>query len=278
MLLRWSERTSVGAGVGLLIFALMGVVSGRVMAASSIAQSFKADDSNIVGGAIVSLKAGNANTVELGTTENIDRLLGVAGEDSLIELSNGVDTVQVVTTGEAAVLVSDINGEIKTGDKVTASPIAGVGMKAPGSVLVLGTAQSDLASVKTEARTIRDRSGHKQVVHIGAIPLQVDKVFYEGPQQEQNAFVPPALQSLADSVAGGRQVSPIRIMLAGFLIIFMFLAVAIMMYSSVRSSIISIGRNPLSEGAVQKSLFQVGLTIFGVMGFTVIVVYLILTT
>ena len=69
-----------------------------------------------------------------------------------------------------------------------------------------------------------------------------------------------------------------RVVVAGLLILFIFVTVVVLLYSSVRSSIISIGRNPLSESAVRKSLLQVGLTIFGVMAFTVIVVYLILTT
>ena len=255
---------------------VIGMSSLSVQGASSIAQGFKTDDPGIVSGALVSLKSGTANTVELATAENVDRILGVAGEDSLIELSSGVGTVKVVTTGEAAVLVSDINGDVRTGDKITASPISGVGMRALTSTLVIGTAQANLADAETETRTITDKSGKKQTVKIGAVPVQVDKVFYEAPQ-DQNSFVPPVLQDFANNLAG-RSVSPVRVMIAGFLIAFVFATVVVLLYSSIRSSIISIGRNPLSENAVHKSLLQVGITVFGVMAFTVIVVYLILTT
>jgi hypothetical protein len=61
-------------------------------------------------------------------------------------------------------------------------------------------------------------------------------------------------------------------------VLMLFVIVGILLYSAVRSSIISIGRNPLSEQAVHKSLFEVGLAIVGVLIFTVIVIYLILTT
>lgn len=275
-----SKRTSspkIHLGLAAAVFILiLGMSSLSVQGASSIAQGFKTDDPGIVSGALVSLKDKTANTVELSTAENVDRLLGVAGEDSLIELTNGIGTVKVVTTGEAAVLVSDINGDVKTGDKITASPIAGVGMKALTSTLVVGTAQANLGEAQTETRTITDKNGKKQTVKIGAISVHVDKVFYEA-QQDQNSYVPPAIQDFANNVAG-RPVSPVRVMVAGFLIAFIFVTVVVLLYSSIRSSIISIGRNPLSERAVHKSLLQVGITVFGVMAFTVIVVYLILTT
>jgi hypothetical protein len=264
-------------GLGSLAFILiLGMSSLSAEGASSIAQSFRTDDPGIVSGALVSLKPGTANTVELSTAENIDRLLGVVGEDSLIELSDGVGKLQIVTTGEASGLVSDINGTVKTGDKITASPIAGVGMKALTSTLIIGTAQANLSSVETETHTVTDKQGDKQTVNIGAIPMQVDKVFYQA-SQDQNSFMPPVLQDFANNLVG-RPVSPIRVMVAAFLIAFVFVTVTVLIYTSVRSSIISIGRNPLSGSAVQKSLVQVGLAVFGVMAFTVIVVYLILTT
>lgn len=265
-------------GVAVVVSVLvLSVASLRVEGASSIAQGFSADDPGIVSGALVSLKAGTANAVELSNAENLDRILGVAGDNSLIELSNGDGAVHVVTTGEALALVSDINGDVKVGDKITASPISGVGMKALAGTLVIGTAQASLSNVDTETRTITDKEGKSRTVKIGALPLQVDKVFYDVPQEGQSSFVPQALQDFADRLAG-RSVSPVRVMIAGFLILFMFVTVAILLYSSVRSSIISIGRNPLSERAVHKSLIQVGLTVGGVMVLTMFIIYLILTT
>jgi hypothetical protein len=205
----------------------------------------------------------------------VSQLLGVAGTKSLIELSNGQSAVQIVTSGLTQALVSNINGTVKTGDKITASPIAGVGMKATSSILIIGTAQADLSSVKSETRSVTDKSGKRTDVKIGAIPLQVDKVFYEAPS-DQNSFLPPALQGFANGIAG-RQVSAVRVLVASVLVVFLFGTVSILVYSSIRSSIISIGRNPLSENAVRKSLLEVGLTVVGILAFTVIVIYLLLT-
>jgi hypothetical protein len=266
-------RAGLGVGILVLFFAVPPL---SVRGASSIAQGFQTDDANVVAGALVSLKSNTPNAVELSTADQVDRIVGVAGKDSVIELSHGTGAVQVVTSGETPALVSNINGEVKAGDKITASPIAGVGMKAVTSTLVIGTAQDNLGNASTESRTVADKKGKQKSVQIGIIPVLVDKVFYEAPQ-DANSFLPPVLQDFASSVAG-HQVSPVRIMISGFLIILLFVAVTILLYSAVRSSIISIGRNPLSEQAVHKSLFQVGLTILGLLVFTALVVYLILTT
>jgi len=262
--------------LGVALFTLVICMSPlSAQGVSSIAQGFQTTDTNVVAGALVSLKD-TPNTVELSTPANDQDLIGIAGSKSLIELSSGKGSVQVVTDGTTAALVSDINGAINTGDHIAASPIAGVGMKATTSGVVVGTAQASLSGVSTTKQTVTDKKGRQTIVHIGSIPIQVDKVFYQAPQ-DTNSFLPPVLSDFANSVAG-HQVSAVRVLAAAVLIALLFVAVTVLLYSSVRSSIISIGRNPLSENAVHKSLLEVGLTIVGVLVFTVIVVYRILTT
>jgi hypothetical protein len=262
-------------GVAIITLAL-GMSSIGAQGVSSIAQGFQTDDENVARGALVSLKPNTPNAVELATAQNLDQIIGVVGENSLIELSNGATTIQVVTSGTTPTLVSDINGAVKTGDKITTSPISGVGMKATTSTLVIGTAQADLAKGKTENRTVTDKSGKQQTVHVGSVDMQVDKVYYQAPQ-DQNSVVPLVWQDFANRLAG-HQVSPVRIMLAALLVGLLLVIIAALLYSAVRSSIISIGRNPLSETAVHKSLLEVGLSVVGLLIFTAIVIYLILTT
>jgi len=264
-----------GLGVSMLILTI-GVSSLSAQGVSSIAQGFQTKDSGVVSGALVSLKDNTPNAVELATPGNVQDLIGIAGSKSLIELSNGVGSLQVVTNGTTDALVTDINGDVKTGDHITASPISGVGMKATTSGVVVGTAQANLSGVTTHEQQVTNKKGKVVTVKIGTIPVQVDKVFYQAPN-DSNSFLPPVLSDFASSVAG-HTVSPIRILAASLLIALLFVIVTILLYSAVRSSIISIGRNPLSEQAVHKSLLEVGLTIVGVLVFTVIVVYLILTT
>jgi hypothetical protein len=266
---RQSILVGLGLGLGLSLSLVVPV------AASSVAQGFRAGGSGIVAGALVSLDSGSADSVELSSLTNRVRLVGVVGKQSLVEFVNG-KPIQVVTTGTTSVLVSDLNGTIKAGDKVTASPISGIGMRATESVMVAGTAQADMDTAKAETRQIAGKNGQEKTVHIGAVPLLVGPAFYQA-AGERNRLVPSAFQSLANGVAG-HAVSPVRVMVAGLVIVLFFVAVAVLLYSTVRASFVAIGRNPLSRQAVQKSLFEVGVTTFGVLAFTVIIVYLILTT
>lgn len=243
---------------------------------AAISQGFKTGEADIATGALVSLTSGSQSTVQLSNTDRVNQLIGVIGDKPLIELSNNDKEVQVVISGTTLTLVSDINGDIKTGDKITASPINGVGMKANSSALVVGTAQSDLSSVTTTSKTVNDKKGQPQSVKIGAIPVQVNVTYYVAPE-DKNAFLPPFLQSLANAVAG-REVSPIRVLISTLVLAFGFISIAVLLYSSIRSSIISIGRNPLSEGAVRKSLLEVGATSLGILLVMLIAIYLVLST
>lgn len=260
-------------GVSLILSSTLVAAQGD----SSIAQQFQTKDAGITAASLVSIEKDNPNSVELSDAEHASQLVGVVSSKPLIELSNGGNGVYVVTSGNTVALVSDLNGAVRTGDKVTASPIAGVGMKVVDSAVSVGTAQASLDSVDTEIREITDRTGKKRQVKIGLLPVQVSVAYYPPDSEEKpSAFVPPFLQNLANSVTG-RDVSPIRVLVAALILLLLFLSITVLLYSSVRSSIISIGRNPLSESAVRKSLFQVGMTVLTLLIFAVAIVYLVLT-
>ena len=265
--------------LGLLMVPVLGLYSFAAVQAEStaaISQGFKTEEADLAAGALVSLTSDSQSTVQLSNTDRVNQLIGVIGDRPLIELSNNDKEVQVVISGTTLTLVSDINGEIKSGDKITASPINGVGMKANASSLVVGTAQDDLGSTNTTTKSINDKRGQPQSVKVGAVPVSVNVTYYVAPE-DKNSFLPPFLQSLANTVAG-KEVSAVRVLISSLVLIFGFVSIAVLLYSSIRSSIISIGRNPLSEGAVRKSLFEVGATALGILLVMLIAIYLVLTT
>lgn len=258
-------------GVFLFLVAPASAAQGN----SAIAQQFQTKDTAITPASIVSLVKDTSNTVELASLTGLDRLTGVVANQPLVQLSDGGSGVQVVTSGLTLALVSDLNGEVVAGDKVTVSPIEGIGMRADSSTTVVGTAQSNLADVQQETRKIKDVSGEEVEVHIGLIPVQVGVAFFTPDTEEKSNFVPPFLQSMANTISG-RDVSPVRVLVAALILLLLFVSITVLLYSSVRSSIISIGRNPLSEAAVRKSLLQVGLTVFGMLVFAVALIYVVL--
>jgi len=263
--------------VGTLLLLLLG--SPFVYAqdrTAAISQGFETSETNLTTGALLSLESASANSVSLATPENSEQLVGALGNKTLLELDSDSQGVQVVTSGEAPVLVSDLNGEVKNGDKISPSPISGIGMKATKSGTIVGIAQADMSGFEQTERTVKDEDGTNVTVRIALIPVQVNVLYYASPGDASN-FLPPFLQAFANTVAG-REVSPIRVIIAGLFLLVALVSIAVLLYSSVQSSIISIGRNPLSEGAVRKGLLQVGLTITGILLLTVLAIYLVLIT
>lgn len=271
------KRLSCASACALFVAAfLCWPVAISATSAAAIAQGFQTEEQDVKAGALMSLKDDSPNNVELATQDTIDQLVGVVGENPLISLSEGGRSVQVVTSGVTTALVSDINGEVKTGDKITASPIAGTGMKATTSNIVVGSAQADLNSVKTTEHEITDTEGGKHTVKVGLIPVQVNVTFYAA-ATDKSSFLPSFLQDFANGVAG-KEVSPVRVMIAAIIMLLSFLSIAVLLYASVKSSIISIGRNPLSEVSVRKSLFQIGGIVIAILLLALITIYLILST
>jgi hypothetical protein len=265
----------IALSTSLLVLSVFLALPVSAQGNSSISQEFKTKDGAVSSAALVGIEKDNSNTIALANMSEADKLLGVVGAKPLIELSGGSSGVQVVTSGLTLALVSDINGKVVNGDRVTASPIEGVGMKATQSAVIVGIAQGDLASVSTETRSVTAKDGKKQTVHIGLLPVQVGVAYYTV-DEGKASYVPAFLQELANNVSG-RNVSPVRVLVAALILLLLFISITVLLYSAVRSSIISIGRNPLSESAVRKSLTEVGLTVGAVLLFAVLIIYLVLT-
>lgn len=262
--------------LGLMIVAVVATVWPAV-ALASLSQGFSTTTS-IPAGSLVSLDAKASGSVDIADLDNVNRLFGVVVPPSSasISLGTGSGQVQVVTTGSATVLVSTAGGAIKTGDYVTVSPISGVGQKADvtSKVRVIGTAQEDFdgSGSNVTKQTIDTGSG-KQEVAIGQIPVQVSVSTYTQ-DATQSSVIPSWVQKIASTIAG-KTVSPVRIIIAGLILLVAVISVSVLLYAAVRNSIISIGRNPLSRGAVLGGLLQVTLIaalILGVAGAAMYVV------
>ncbi len=266
--------TRLFAGFGAVSLLLLLTPVLKVQASGAIAQGFTVSSSKgaIVAGALVSTQA-NSQNVELATAETADRLAGAVDQNPLLSISGGAQEVQVVLGGTTSVIVSDINGTVHTGDRITASPIAGVGMKATASTRVIGVAQTDLDSAKTSSQNITDSRGGQHTVHIGQVTTQIGLANYQAPGSN---FLPPFLQDIANNIAG-RQVSIVRVLISTLVVIISFLAMAIFIFSSARSAMISIGRNPLAAAHIRRSLYQVGGITITAWGGALLACYLILT-
>lgn len=259
--------------VGAMMVALLPL---SAFALTSVSEGYNSD-SKLPLAAIVSLKKGSTKDVELTTTDNVDNMLGavIAPENSLLSLTNGSDNeTQVATTGEVQVLVSDMNGTVKRGDHITASPIAGVGMKTTTNARVIGIAQGDVADSDTEKQTYKDSTGAEKTVKITTVPVQVNISYYF--KEPDKTLVPSALQNVANSIAG-REVSTMPILISTAIFTVTIIVVVAIVYSMIKSSIISVGRNPMSQSAVYRGLIQISALVLGILAVGVVAIYLVLT-
>lgn len=267
-------------GAVLLLFLLICVVINSTLifshvgATSTISQGYSADEQLPVG-SIVSLATNTSDKVELSNSSNSDNILGVVinKEGSLLSLSNGTGTqVQVVTSGTVSILVSNINGSISRGDHITSSPVTGVGMKATGNVRVIGIAQGDFTEGSKQIYT--DDEGVERTIYVGTIPLLVSVSYYF--KEPDKTLIPSAIQNIANALAG-RSVSALPIVISSIIFLVMIIIVASIVFSMVRSSIISVGRNPMSQSAIYRDLVQLSALVLVILAVGIAAIYLVLT-
>lgn len=266
------------------ILALMGlcllvVVSVRhPLDAQAVSNGF-GSDTPIQRGMIVRLKEGDSTKVEPVDSDASDQMHGivVAANDAPVTLTQNGRHVFIATAGHYDVVVSNQNGTINTGDYVTVSAIAGVGMKATTKEpFIIGRALSTFDGTKDliSSTQTKDSNGGEKNINIGRV--QVDIGVAKNPNlKATEPNVPKFLQKAANTIAG-RPVNAIRIYVGILVFGISTMVAASLMYGGVRSAITSIGRNPLGKKSIVRTMFQVVLTglivfITGVFG-----VYLIL--
>jgi hypothetical protein len=243
---------------------------------TTLSQGFTTTD-KVSLGSIVSLQNNSSDQVSAATSSNPNGILGVVINDgnSLISFtSNQANQIQVATAGVVQVLVSNINGNISQGDQITVSPINGVGMKATNSTKVVGIAQTSLSSNNSSTQSYTDKSGHKHSVLLGEVPLLVNVSYYY--KQPDKTLIPSAIQNISNALAG-KPVNPLPIIISMGIFILTLIIVVSIVYSMIHSSIISVGRNPMSQSAIYRDLIQLSALVVGILGVAVVSIYMILT-
>lgn len=249
------------------------VIPAITHALTTISQGYTTDKTLSLG-AIVSLKKDSADRIEAASTSNVDNLFGVVieNESSLLSVSNAPNQVQVATSGTVPVLVSDINGPIKRGDHITASPIAGVGMKANGNVRVIGIAQNDMSAGKKT--TYKEKNGKEGSANLGEVSALINVAYFF--KEPEKTIIPSSIQNVANALAG-REVSAVPILISAGIFLVTIIVVSSIIYSMIRNSIISVGRNPMSQGAIYRDLIQISTLVLAILSVGLIAIYLVLT-
>lgn len=259
----------------IFLVVTLGILSlpAAAYAVTTLSQSFSAS-SNLTPSSLVSLDKNSSDVVEAANTDNVNNLYGVviASDNSLLSVSSGqTSQVQVATNGVQQVLVSDINGPVTAGSPITASPIPGVGMLATQNVKIIGVSQSNLSGAKQSYKT---KNGNTGSANIGTVPIDVNVSYFY--RQPDKTIIPSALQNVANSLAG-KKVNALPIIVSTVIFLIMIIVVSSIVYSMIRSSIISVGRNPMSQSAIYRDMVQMSALVVGIIAVAIAVIYLILT-
>jgi hypothetical protein len=266
---RW--RYPLGLLLALALTALL-----PAPASALITQSFQTTEPLVVGN-LVSLSPNEPNTVRAATIANVASLYGVV-------TSVQTGTAEVATSELVATLVSNAAGDIVTGSPITASDVKGVGELATTSTRIIGFAEAPFsAGLKSaQIKTLKDAAGKSHVIAFGSVPVilgAANWISAAGSTTGTNGegtWVPHAVQNFFASIAG-HQVVPSRIILSMFLLCVVVVIIGMLIGTSVHTSIISIGRNPLASRSLLKALLQVVFVVLLLMAGSGVAVYFIVT-
>ena len=225
---------------------------------------------NVQQGMIVQLDPKNPKNVAPLTNNPDIAMQGVvvAANESAVSLSGDGTSQQVyvATNGTYQALVSNQNGPIKPGDLISISAIDGIGMKADTTQsVILGKAAQGFNGTNMVSGTAElNTSTGKLKVAIGLISVNIDVSRNPLAPSGTDSKVPNFLRKLAESIAG-HPVDAARIYISLVLLFVTMIIAGSLLLGGVRSSLISVGRNPLARSAVLKGLIQVlfvGIVVF----------------
>ena len=231
--------------------------------AQSVVQSYTAAAS-IENGMIVSLVKNSTGAVQPAVSSSQGNILGVAvnpGQANVTlspgKVNNPGLLVYVATTGTYDVLVSNQAGPIASGDYIVVSSLNGIGMKGGTTqqyVIGKATGNFDGSNNVLNTATLTTKGG-KQTVTIGEVPVAL--AIGHNPQYvAQQSAIPSFLQRLTRDIVN-KPVSTSRIIISLAILALTCIIVIVMLYSGIRNSMISIGRNPLSKHSIFRGLWQI---------------------
>ncbi len=181
-----------------------------------------------------------------------NRMFGVF-QDTPIAVFRRVDNTgqAVIRTGMATVNVSTLNGDIRAGDYITTSPIAGVGQKATTSGYAIGVALKDFNSQSGNQTNFQNKN-----IREGQIDVEIDIQFYDisGPRSFSTLFSGLGAAFLQSSQAPDAFGKAVKYIIVGLIMLLTILFDFIILSRSIPKTIEAIGRNPLGRSAIMFSL------------------------
>src|SRR3989344_8247752 len=221
-----------------------------------IASTYTINDPEAWAGDIIS--SGDNGLVRANVSYD-NHIFGIIQENPVIVFTEASGSGRVIgRSGDSMVKITDFNGEIKIGDRVTSSPIAGYGMKATQSGYVIGVvtaAPSNTGSLSYQNRQFN--AGTAQVA------LKIEYAELSTPRSSIRLLEYIGAAFFRNIQDPERVTQAVKAIIAGLIAIISF-GIGFFAFSrAISKGVEAIGRNPLAKRAIQVSiLIQLVLTIF----------------
>lgn len=258
------------AGFGLAVLAM------GTAAAQNVTQGYQASG-DLQNGMVVRLKQGAPGTVVALKQSEETQMFGlvVASADATLSLSSPTQTqVYVATFGQYPALVNTQNGPIHAGDQLVISSVSGVSMKADTKHQVLiGKALQSFADGSNAEGHVKLSDGTEAAV--GRIMVDIGVTRNPTYSGDVAAGVPHVLVSIAHAVTN-KPLTALRLYGSLVALFVAFVVAGAILYAGIRTSMNSIGRNPLAKKSILRNLITVILMSLVVVFIGLIAVYLLL--
>lgn len=229
-------------------------------------------------GTVVSLDEQDTSKVVPANKGNEERIHGivVAPNDATITISDVQEKTFVATIGRFDGLVSTERGVIEPGDFLTVSSVSGIATKAGDTDrFTVGKAIEGFDGSGAISNTqLQNSLGETQNIAIGRILVDIS-VTSNPLLRPAESNLPEFLEKATRQIAG-KEVSAVRVYISIFILLISGAVSGSLLYSGIKSSIISVGRNPLSKNSITKSLIQIILTAIIIVLIGIFGVYLLL--
>jgi hypothetical protein len=190
---------------------------------------------------------GSHSFVQSADFSRVDETIGIASgldEDLLTEAPVG-SQIYVTKSGIVKAYVSDLNGLVKKGDLVTLSTLRGILMRASDrSVTIIGTALKDFSISSAQSVKAKDASGGTVTANVSLLDINVDIHPPDVATVAENSN--NVLDKLSLSLTG-HKINGLRVLAALAVFSTLLVIEGEIIYGTITSSIIALGRNPLAR-------------------------------
>jgi hypothetical protein len=241
-------------------FASGAYAQSAINMSAGVAFSVNISDNNVKDGNIIS---SSSKGYRLSRAAYDTSIAGVITDAPALDVQNTnrtPSTREVITSGNAYVIVSSVNGPISKNDYITSSSLAGVGQKATADGFVLGVAQESYNNSNKTAngKILVNISPHYNATFITSQTNLVENI--------KTAVGSPFLSPL----------TTLRYLLAGTIALLAFILGFIYFGRVVKTGVEALGRNPLAEKAILFSIIFNLFTTVVIMAIGLGISYLIL--